>query len=248
MTSPKIIINKNLQKQVDEVLSTQTLSKDTKIPEYEIRSESFQSQNSCTFTIYLKCPLPGTLKHFLHPADNNQAKFILKVNFDKNLRTTTITQLLPEMPKSIAKITLTLTKIEVIFNKSKPNIPYNLTPESLSHTTGVNSTYAKILMLNQQKKASDDADAIFAHEYKDMPSLIANDKLNAEWDAENYVDSDDSSLAGIDDIEWMEKSGHTELAKPVISESEGGVVPDYVKDNMAKLKIELEQGKVKNQV
>jgi len=172
----------------------------------------------------------------------------MRFQFDKNLRRAKIVQKLPEIPSSIKKISLTLTKIEIILNKNDTNgqlpIQYNLPDFEQEVKESIEMEKA----LKEELDEFDTApDAIKKSEWEDLPSL-QKDKKNLEWMADEYVDSEDSSLAGIDDIEWVDGGDQQELAKPVISQSEGGVVPDYVKENMSKLKWELEKGMVKNQV
>ena len=213
------------------------------IPEYDVRSDYHQSQSTCTICFYIKNIMPNTFKYTL-----NKNGLTMRFQFDKNLRRAKIVQKLPEIPSSIKKISLTLTKIEIILNKNDTNgqlpIQYNLPDFEQEVKESIEMEKA----LKEELDEFDTApDAIKKSEWEDLPSL-QKDKKNLEWMADEYVDSEDSSLAGIDDIEWVDGGDQQELAKPVISQSEGGVVPDYVKENMGKLKWELEKGMVKNQV
>ena len=97
------------------------------IPEYDVRSDYHQSQSTCTICFYIKNIMPNTFKYTL-----NKNGLTMRFQFDKNLRRAKIVQKLPEIPSSIKKITLTLTKIEIILNKNnddkngQPPIQYNL--------------------------------------------------------------------------------------------------------------------------
>merc|ERR1711879_383444 len=55
-----------------------------------------------------------------------------------------------------------------------------------------------------KKKVGDDADALNEEEYEEMPRLESYSARKEFFESVEYVDSDDSSLAGIDDLEWVE--------------------------------------------
>jgi len=280
MSTPKIIFNQALQKlqpeiqtQLDDIKSGTSKLKenDIKFPDYNPRNDYHQSANSITICFYLKNIYTKTFKHLLTSA-NQTNQLTIKTFFDKNFRSVNITLELPEKPKSIQKITVTPTKVEVVLVKNS-SIQYNLPKAKFDiknnefysnflleltkkkHVTSVQKATITTVNPDGTLKETEEPeeieqiapDELYAHEYKDMPDLIANLKKDDQWLYDNYVDSDDSSLAGIDDIEWVEGGNKTELQKEVIPESEGGTVPDEVVERMAELKVKLEQGSVKNQ-
>merc|ERR1711972_1067300 len=55
-----------------------------------------------------------------------------------------------------------------------------------------------------KKKVGEDLDALNEEEYEEMPRLESYSARKEFFDSVEYVDSDDSSLAGIDDLEWVE--------------------------------------------
>ena len=75
--------------------------------------------------------------------------------------------------------------------------------------------------------------------HDEMPSLEPAAKRDAFWNSIEYVDSDDSSLAGIDDFEWVETGQGDELAQDVMPKSKGGIVDDDVVDRMYDTKRKL---------
>ena len=54
-----------------------------------------------------------------------------------------------------------------------------------------------------------------------------------------YVDSDDSSLAGIDDLEWVETGEGNDAAQKIVPQSQGGIVDDEVMERMYTMKRKL---------
>merc|ERR1712168_236921 len=212
--NPKITVTPSLTKIL-------TKSNESKLQDYKIRRDYHESSTSLTLYFYLKNPIPKSFKFDLK---NNC--LTLKLCFDLGLRQTCITQ---NFHSSIAiqKITLSPTKIEILITKS---IQSSCNLQNFEQNT-----------TKTHKKHSNNIDDLYGYEYEDLPTLINNNKTNT-WDAENYVDSDDSSLAGIDDIEWIENADNMpEGQQKIIPSSEGGVVDDKVIDNMKRLKVELEK-------
>jgi len=224
---------------------------DLKAPEYDLRSDYHQSGASITICFYLKNVYAKSFKYLLSAdKESGATNLTVKCSFDKNLRHGSMTQELPEAPRNVKKISITLTKIEFVIEKAS-GIAYNLGPAVFEVKN--NPLYEQILFEKSRTKkgqhqTSNEDDELFDDEYQEMPSLMANYKKDDKWFYDTYVDSEDSSLAGIDDIEWVEGNNKNELQREILPESQGGDVPDEVVENMARLKVELEKGAVKNQV
>ena len=54
-----------------------------------------------------------------------------------------------------------------------------------------------------------------------------------------YVDTDDSSLAGIDDLEWVETGEGQMATAKIVPMSQGGIVDDEVMEKMYETKRKL---------
>ena len=72
-----------------------------------------------------------------------------------------------------------------------------------------------------------------------MPRLESYSARKEFFDSVEYVDSDDSSLAGIDDLEWVETNVGNDKSEKIIPAKEGGIVDDEVYERMYEMKRKL---------
>jgi len=192
-----------------------------KFADYKLRHDWHQSQTSITITIYAKLVLASSVNVSL--TASNQLIY-LTAKIDNGTRGIKLQFKLPHPLAALTKCTLSATKIELVATKAA-----DLQWQELG---SLETDIHEILGARLREKAGTDADALFKDEIDEMPGLEPESKRNEFWQSVEYVDSEDSSLAGIDDMEWVETGKGDEAALPVVPKSEGGVVDDDVCEKM----------------
>jgi len=222
MNSAKIVVASSLENAIKNYKAP------AKFPDYTIRHDWIQSQSSITITFYAKALISSSFQVSLTSANS---LIFLTTKIDNGVRSLKIKINLKTPVKELCKCTLAATKFELHIGKSDT--------AQISALGDVEVELEDVVGCRVREKATDDADALYADELDEMPSLEPEERKNEFWQTVEYVDSDDSSLAGIDDLEWVETGKGDELAEDVVPKSKGGIVDDDVVEKMYKSKRKL---------
>jgi len=220
MASIKVTTAKSLE------TALQKFKNPERYPDYEIRHDFHQSQSSLTICFYAKCVKPDSFKINLTSANT---MIYITCGIDNGFRKVMMKLKLPTTAKSVSKCTLAATKIEIVVQKE----------EQTSWATCGELDTNIIELKRTKKKAGDDLDALNEEEYEEMPRLEAYSARAQFFESVEYVDSDDSSLAGIDDLEWVETGEGNDASKKIVPAKDGGLVDDEVYDRMYEMKRKL---------